>query len=225
MKSIILVLIFIIPLMTEAREAISGNRFELLTGVRRASENSRGFWDKKFEQKNYIYGKAPARFLAKNYDFIPAGARVLDIGMGEGRNAVFLASKGYKVDGIDISSVAIKKARLLAREFDVRIETIHKNVKDYKVASNSLDAIICFYFVDRDIVKKLMKWLKPGGVIIYESFTMKQKKINKLQEDDSYLLGEGELLELFPGFRILKYEEPLHKNDFTASIIVQKPKN
>ena len=137
-----------------AREAISGNRFELLTGVRKSSENT-GFWDKKYAQNNYVYGKAPAKFLSRNYDYIPAGAKVLDIGMGEGRNAVFLASKGYKVVGIDISSVAIKKARMLAREFGVRIETIHRSISDYKVASNSVDAIICFYLFGIPSIAKL----------------------------------------------------------------------
>ncbi|OIQ16861.1 MAG: hypothetical protein BM556_13790 [Bacteriovorax sp. MedPE-SWde] len=171
-----------------------------------------------------MYGKAPAKFLAKNYDFIPQGSKIIDIGMGEGRNAVFLASKGYKVSGIDISSVAIKKARMLAREFGVRIETIHKSIADYKVPKNSVDAIVCFYFVDREVVKKLKSWLKPGGILIFESFTIKQKVINKIKEDDIYLLGEGELFKLFSDFNVLKYEQASHRKDFIASIIVQKPR-
>ncbi|EQC44698.1 bifunctional 2-polyprenyl-6-hydroxyphenol methylase/3-demethylubiquinol 3-O-methyltransferase UbiG [Bacteriovorax sp. Seq25_V] len=206
-----------------ARENISGSRFELLTGARRTGE-TKGFWDKKFAQNNYVYGKAPAKFLAKNYDFIPNGSRVLDIGMGEGRNAVFLATKGYKVTGIDISNVAIKKARMLAREFGVRIDTVHKSVNDYDVPNGSIDAIICFYYVDREIVKKLMDWLKPGGVLVFEGYTLKEKEMNGMKEKDSYLLKNDELLTLFPKFNILKYEQPLHRSEFTASIIVQKPK-
>ncbi len=206
-----------------ARETISGSRFELLTGTRRSGE-TKGFWDKKFAQNNYVYGKTPAKFLARNFDFIPSGARVLDIGMGEGRNAVFLATKGFKVTGIDISNVAIKKARMLAREFGVRIETVHKSVNDYDVPKNSVDAIICFYYVDREIVQKLMGWLKPGGVLFFEGYTLKEKEMNGMKEKDSYLLKNDELLSLFPKFNILKYEQPLHRSEFTASIIVQKPK-
>lgn len=220
-KLISLLLIF--SFQTFAREAISGSRYELLTGKRKNAENNQ-FWDQKFANNNYIYGKAPARFLAKNYDYIPNGAKVLDIGMGEGRNAVYLATKGYKVVGIDISSVAIKKARLLASEFGVRIETVHQSISDYKVEKNSIDAIICFYFVDREIVKNLMSWLKPGGVLIYEGYTLKEKEINGMKEKDSYMLKEDELLSMFPGFKILKYEQPLHQKEFTASIIVQKPR-
>jgi len=221
-----LIILFILCLnfSIQAREAISGNRFELLTGARKGADGSKGFWDKKYARTNYVYGKAPAKFLSKNYDFIPQGARVLDIGMGEGRNAVFLASKGYKVSGIDISSVAIRKARMLAREFGVRIETIHKSVSDYKVPDNSVDAIICFYYVDREVVKMLKNWLKPGGVLVFESFNIKQKVVNGLKEDDIYLLRESELLKLFGDFNILKYEEAQHRRDFISSIIVQKPR-
>ncbi len=215
-----------ISLNTLAREAISGSRFELLTGVKKGTENAppvKGYWDKKFAGEKYIYGKAPAKFLAKNYDYIPSGARVLDIGMGEGRNAVFLATKGYKVTGIDISQVAIQKARFLAKEFGVRIDTIHKSMKDLKIKHGTIDAIICFYYVDREIVKTLMDWLRPGGVLIFEAYSINQKTLNNMDEDDSYLLRESELLTLFPGFRILKYAEPMHLKDYTASIIVQKP--
>lgn len=221
---IILSFLFLIQFYSHAREAISGNRYELLTGARRGNDSSKGFWDKKYARTNYVYGKAPAKFLAKNYDFIPQGSKVLDIGMGEGRNAVFLASKGYKVAGIDISSVALKKARMLAREFGVRIEAIHKSVTDYKVPNNSVDAIICFYYVDREVVKMLKRWLKPGGILIFESFNIKQKVVNGLKEDDIYLLGEAELLRLFGDFKILKYEEATHRKDFVSSIIVQKPR-
>lgn len=209
-----------------ARDAISGSRFELLTGVRKASDSSptplKGFWDKKFAGEKYIYGKAPAKFLARNYNFIPAKSRVLDIGMGEGRNAVFLATKGYKVTGIDISRVAIQKARFLAKEFGVRIDTIQKSIKELRITPGTIDAIICFYYVDREIVETLKKWLRPGGVIIFEAYTINQKLINKMEGEDSYVLQSGELLELFSDFTLLKYEEPLHMKDYIASIIAQK---
>ncbi len=226
MKNIFILLTFIISLNSHSREAISGSRFELLTGVKKGTENAppvKGYWDKKFASEKYIYGKAPAKFLAKNYDFIPSGSRVLDIGMGEGRNAVFLATKGYKVTGIDISRVAIQKARFLAKEFGVRIDTIHKSMKDIKIKNGTIDAIICFYYVDRTVVQTLMDWLRPGGVLVFEAYSINQKNINKMNEDDSYLLKEAELLTLFPGFRILKYEEPMHEKEYTSSIIVQKP--
>ena len=125
------------------REAVSRKRYELLSGVRKTTKkDSKAFWDQKYANTKYVFGKKPAKFLAKNYDYIPPGSQVLDMGMGEGRNAVFLARKGYKVTGIDISSVAVKKSRALAREFGVRINGIVASLEKYNFPANSLDAIV-----------------------------------------------------------------------------------
>jgi len=204
---------------------INANRFELLSGIRK-SKDKKTFWDKKYSHLTYVYGKTPAKFLADNYHFIPAGAKVLDMGMGEGRNAVFLARKGYKVVGIDISSVAVKKANMLAREFGVRISTIVASLEKYNFKPDSLDAIICFYYVDRKLHNRMMSWLKPGGILMYESHTDYQRNVKGSEHySKEYLLRPTELLGMFKKMRILKYEEPMHLKDYRASIILRKPDN
>jgi len=206
-----------------ARDPISGSRFQHLTGVK-TSQDSKTQWDEKYARPNFIFGKSPAEFLAENYQYIPYEGTVLDMGMGEGRNAVFLAQKGYKVTGIDISSVAVKKAYLLAQEFGVKIKGVVASLEDYKIAPNSFDAIICFYYVDRSLVDKIKSWLKPGGILIYEAYTTREKHKNKKRDatDDGEYLKEQELLRLFSGMRVLKYEEPLHEKEFRSSIILRK---
>jgi len=145
------------------------------------------------------------------------------MGMGEGRNAVFLARKSYKVTGIDISSVAVKKARKLAKEFGVRINTVVASMEKYKIAKGSYDAVICFYYVDRDLHEKMLSWLRPGGILIYESHTENQLTVRGSENyDRRYLLNKSELLTMFPTMHVLKYEEPLHFEEYTASIILKK---
>jgi tellurite methyltransferase len=208
-----------------AKKSRSSSQLQLLSGEKKPRFNKKGKWDAKFSQQTYVYGKAPARFLAENYDFIPANSKVLDIGVGEGRNAIFLAKKGHEVVGIDISSVAIKKSQMLAKENGVRIETILGTIDKYEFKPNSFDAIICFYLVDRELNKKIVSWLKPGGLLIYEAYTLKEKRnnIRIAREADSSFLREKELLSMFPKLRVLKYEEPLHHKEFTSSIILKKP--
>ncbi len=146
------------------------------------------------------------------------------MGMSEGRNAVFMAKKGFEVTGIDISSVAVKKARLLAKEQGVNIKTIVASLNDYKFPEKSFDAILDFYYVDRTLVSKMMKWLKPGGLIFFEAHTIKQKQLlGRNSGKDSYYLEEQELLTMFPGFKIIKYDEPFDAETFKASAILQKP--
>ena len=224
MKIIVYTLLMTLSLSLygQSRQGFSANRFELLSGVRE-NKNLKNFWDKKYASDQYIFGKAPAKFIATNYEYIPRGSNVLDVGMGEGRNAVFLARKGYKVVGVDISSVAIKKALSLAKEFSVRIESVVSSMEKYNMAEGTLDAIICFYYVDRRLNEKLVKMLKPGGIMIYEAYTMLQRKVKGSENYEvKYLLKPGELLGMFPGMKVLKYEEPLHEFNFPSSIILQK---
>jgi tellurite methyltransferase len=212
----------ILSFSAHSREPISGSRFQHLTGVK-TSHDSKAQWDEKYSRPTFIFGKSPAEFLAENYQYIPYEGSVLDMGMGEGRNAVFLAQKGYKVTGIDISSVAVKKAYLLAQEFGVKIKGVVASLEDYKIQTNSFDAIICFYYVDRSLIEKIRSWLKPGGILIYEAHTIREKAKKRRDplEDNEYL-KEQELLKLFPGMRVLKYEEPLHEKEFRSSIILRK---
>lgn len=228
MKVLLLSFILIISTTLQAREALSSKRYELLSGIRKGNKNknAKAFWDKKYSKSNYVFGKKPARFLSRNYDYIPQGAKVLDMGMGEGRHAVFLARKGYKVTGVDISSVAVKKARALAREFGVRINTVVASMEKYKIKPGTFDAIICFYYVDRKLNEKMKKWLKPGGLLIYEAHTDNQRKVKGSEHfDKRYLLRPAELLNMFgKDMQILKYEEPMHMTEYTASIILQKKK-
>jgi tellurite methyltransferase len=208
--------------LISARDPISGSRFQHLSGVK-TSQDSKTQWDEKYSRPTFVYGKSPVQFLSENYQYIPYEGTVLDMGMGEGRNAVFLAQKGYKVTGVDISSVAVKKAYLLAQEFGVKIKGVVASLHDYKIAPGSFDAIVCFYYVDRSLVEKIKTWLKPGGILIYEAYTTREKVKHKRDPlgDDVYL-KEQELLKLFTGMRVLKYEEPLHEKEFRSSIILRK---
>ncbi len=222
MKIILGILLIFLSINLSAREPISANRFQQLTGIK-VSQDSKTQWDQRYSRSTFIFGKTPAQFLAENYQYIPFEASVLDLGMGEGRNAVFLAQKGYKVTGVDISSVAVKKAYLLAQEFGVKIKGVVASLDDYKFPPQSYDAIICFYYVDRSLIEKMKTWLKPGGIIIYESFTTRERSKSKPSTlEDSGYLKERELLSLFPGMRILKYEEPLHEKEFRSGIILRK---
>ncbi len=206
----------------QARKPLPSQRYELLSGGKK-SQNGSAAWDKKYSKNKYVFGKAPEKFLAENYRHIPRESKVLDVGVGEGRHAVFLAQKGYKVVGIDISSVALKKSKQLARELGVRIDTIQGDVGTYGFKPGTFDAIINFYYVDRPLIKKLITMLKPGGILIYEAYTTHQlKKKGYEHHNRSYLVRPGELLGLFPGMKVLKYEEPLHEDKFRASIILKK---
>jgi len=221
MKFILLLLLSLSSFAS--RDPISGSRFQQLSGVK-LSQDSKTQWDQRYSRPTFIYGKSPVQFLAENYQYIPFEGSVLDMGMGEGRNAVFLAQKGYKVTGVDISSVAVKKAYLLAQEFGVKIKGVVASLKDYSIQPNSYDAIVCFYWVDRTMIEKIKTWLKPGGILIYEGHTVRERARDPQKKSEAldHFLKEQELLKLFTGMRVLKFEEPIHEKEFRSSIILIK---
>lgn len=201
-----------------AESSKSMTRFEALSG--KNSSGSKSEWDQKFLSKKYIFGKSPAKFLKDNLHLISKRSAVLDLGMGEGRNAVFLATQGHKVVGIDISSVAVEKANALASEFRTEIKGVVASLDDYQISDKSFDVILSFYYVDRKLISKMKKWLRPGGLIFYEAHTVEKlndgKVINK-----NYLVEKGEIRNFFSDLEIIKYEEP-SDGSCRSSIIARK---
>jgi hypothetical protein len=135
-------------------------------------------WDDRYSQLEYIYGKEPNDFLVEAASFIPKG-RVLCLAEGQGRNAVYLASQGYEVTGVDASAVGLAKAQKLASERGVTIATVVANLSDFVIQPNSWDAIISIFChlpspLRNDIHRQSVAGLRPGGVFVLEAYTPHQ---------------------------------------------------
>lgn len=188
-----------------------------------ADSQDKMIWDKKYETEAYIFGKEPVEFLREHMDILPRG-KALDIAMGEGRNAVFLAKHGFVVDGCDISERAIKKARELARENHVTIHAFVADLETYELPKDTYDVIACFYYLQRDLVPQMKAALKPGGMIIYETYTTENRELGfEGPKNEDYLLRSNELLHLFKDLKILYYREVvLNNKKAIASLIAKK---
>ena len=183
----------------------------------------RSAWDRAYARQDYIFGKKPVEFLRKNIHLLPKG-RALDIAMGEGRNAVFLAKKGFLVEGVDISHVGLRKAQMLAAENGVKIRTVNADLSTYKIKKNAYDVIANFYYYQKDLFDKIKAGLRPGGIVIYESYTKEHQKISKTDWLEKHLLKKGELREAFSDLEILHYSETSDGKKAVASLIARKPK-
>lgn len=163
-----------------------------------------------------------SRFLVENINLLPKG-RVLDIAMGEGRNSIYLASHGYKVEGIEISEEAIKIAEKTAWQSGVDISTHVVDLeKDAYISKDNYDVIICFNYLQRPLIPHIKAGLHKGGVIVYETFIIDQIRFGKPHNPD-FLLKHNELLDMFRDFRCLRYHEGVFENQkAVAGIIAQK---
>jgi len=167
----------------------------------------------------------PASFLVEHMWLLPVG-RVLDVAMGNGRNAIYLAQHGFEVEGVDISAEAINKAFKAAQKEKVTIKAQVADLeKDYRIKPGYYDAIICFYYLQRSLILQMKEGLKRGGIIVYETFLIEQMQWGKPKNPD-FLLRHNELLDLFRDFRVLCYREGIFEDRgdkrAIASLVAEK---
>jgi tellurite methyltransferase len=164
----------------------------------------------------------PARFLVENIDLLPGG-RVLDVAMGDGRNAIFLASKGFNSEGIDLSEENIARAQASARDNGVTIKARAVDLeKDPYIQPGAYDVIICFRYLQRSLIPHMKNGLREGGIIVYETYTIDQLQFGKPKNPD-FLLGHNELLNMFRDFYCIRYHEGIiYDKKAMAGIIARK---
>jgi len=115
------------------------------------------------------------------------GNKALDIACGMGRNAKLLVKRGFEVDALDISEVAIESLE--------EIPSINAQVVDfdeYSLKENAYDLIVCTYFLERKLFPQITKALKKEGIFIFETF-MHDEANEKVPSNRAFLLEKGEL--------------------------------
>jgi len=125
--------------------------------------------------------------LIMNYVKLAKGKQALDIACGMGRHSKYLASKGFQVDALDISSTAIESLQDLE---NIRAKEV--DFDTYTLEENKYDLIVCTYFLQRSLFPQIEKALKEGGIFIYETYLYHPDN-TKTPSNRTFLLEEGEL--------------------------------
>jgi len=136
-------------------------------------------WDQRYSIEEYVYGTEPNEFLAETLRGLNNGGRALCLAEGEGRNAVFLAGRGYEVHAVDASAVGLAKAEHLARERGVHIVTEVANLDGYRIDPGAWDLIVSIFChlpapVRRALHREVAAGLRPGGHLVLEAYTPAQ---------------------------------------------------
>jgi len=182
-------------------------------------------WDEKYRDGEGSL--QPADLLLQNRHLLPEGGQALDVAMGTGRNALHLASLGFQVTGIDVSSVAVGRCRAKAEQRNLAIETIVADLENFRLPSCAYDLLINFYYLDRALARQMVATLRPDGVLVFETFTVDQERFGWGPDRHDYLLQPGELKRLFADLETLHYDEGVKESDrghkAIASLIARKP--
>jgi len=170
-------------------------------------------WNKEFGSgAPSLTNLAPNALLSSVVKGRKPGA-ALDLGIGQGRNALYLAENGWDVTGVDISDVAVGQARENAAKKQLAIKTVIANLDAYDFGENQWDLITSFYMHSwhrnskTDVPARILRGLKPGGVLVMEAF-QRPPNVN------GFVVSE--LATQFRDFTILRNEESTATPDWGA---------
>jgi len=185
--------------------------YTALGGVE-AMQDAAKEWDERYRQ-GLTMPDEPAALLLENLSLLPKGGKAIDIAMGTGRNALYLACLGFRVTGIDLSAVAVEKCREKAERLGLPVEAFVADLQHYHLPRGEYDLIVNFYYLQRSLAPPIVAALKPGGVLVFETFTINQLQFGWGPKTSDYLLRPGELREMFAGLETLLYDEGIIQGD------------
>jgi len=156
------------------------------------------FWNKRYANRDFLYGTEPNSFLSEHFHLL--SGPVLSLSEGEGRNAVFLASRGLEVIGVDISSVALEKAKALAESRGVEIKTVAAGLATFEPEENHYGSVISISAhlpstVRNKLYPLIERSLRPNGVILLEAFSENQLTRDTGGPKDADMLMTAEKLQ------------------------------
>lgn len=166
----------------------------------------------------------PSTWLVANATLLPPSGVALDVACGRGRNAFWLAARGFIVDAIDRDADAIAAIR---REAAVRQVAVHAEAADLETGAPHLgesryELILVVNYLHRPLFPHLVTALRPGGVLVYETFTRAQARRGK-PTNPAFLLEPGELHARASNLILLADREGTFDGRDVASIVARKP--
>jgi tellurite methyltransferase len=186
------------------------------------NESEREKWNRQHRGKAV---GAPEPFLVEMIPRIPRGI-ALDVAAGRGRNSIAMARAEIKVVAVDFSEAAMQTLADAARAENLAVWPVLANLDSFHLRDESLDAIVNINFLERALFPKFSRALRPGGVLIAETFLVDQASIGH-PRDPRFLLGRGELRELAANLEIEHYREglvsyPDGTRAYRASIVARR---
>lgn len=177
------------------------------------SHDGAGFWDERYGDAEYVYGRQANDFLRENAKLFKKGDAVLSLAEGEGRNGVFLAQRGCSVRGVDFSAAARAKALRLAQELGVVLEYDTADLADYDLGDNKWDGVVSIFChppaaLRPALYASIRRALKPGGIFLLESYNKRQLAYDTGgPRDAAYLPSLDELRRAFDGFDVIRAQD------------------
>ena len=157
-----------------------------------------------------VFSRKPNAFLVEMTRQRKPG-RALDVGMGQGRNSIFLAQQGWDVTGFDPADEGVRQAKAEANRLGLKIDAQITTFEQFDFGEEHWDLIVLMYEPTKAVAPKVERALKPGGAVIVEDRHLDTRRVWP-----AGTFADNELVSLFPGLRILRYEDIWARPDWSA---------
>jgi SAM-dependent methyltransferase len=168
-------------------------------------------WNRILTAPEPRFNTAPNAFLVSVTTGLRPG-RSLDVGMGQGRNTIYLAQHGWDSAGFDPADRAVAAAQAEAAKLGVKITTSVARAEDFDWGENRWDLIVLSYVGAREYAAQVVRALRPGGMVVVEGFHRDATKAQSI--GGGVVFDTNELLRVFAGLRAVRYEDTDAKGDF-----------
>jgi SAM-dependent methyltransferase len=195
-----------------------------------APMDARDRWNERYARAGREWmPELPAEWLVAHAALLTGGGRALDVACGDGRNALYLAQRGYMVEAIDVSDVAIAAlcATAEARGLTMTIAPRVVDLEREPLPGGPYDVIVMLNFLQRDLFAPIAQALAPGGLLLFE--TLARSHVDELGHsfNPAYLVEPGELLSAFDGLEVVDHREGIVQGSGgprgVAGIVVRRP--
>jgi SAM-dependent methyltransferase len=165
------------------------------------AQSDRVRWDERYTNPNkQLRKKEPSDLLIRYAPRFRPGIRALELACGLGQNALWLAGQGYRVEAIDISFQALRRARAeMLRRGLTGVQFIAADLDHFALPRYAYDLVIVFRFLDRRLFPAIRDRVRPGGTVIYQTMNIRRQG-----EHAGHTLQIGELPSYFPGWIVLE---------------------
>lgn len=167
----------------------------------------RARWEERHRAGVWFEPGQPSAWVMDRAGALPRGALVAEIAAGPGRHAIAMARAGLRVIALDFSEVAMRAAHRAAGALPVH--AVAADVHALPLRERACDAIVCVNFLDRSLFPTLHRWLRPGGCVILETYTVDQLLLARGPRARAHLLERGELPRLVGPLRVTAERESL----------------
>jgi tellurite methyltransferase len=183
-------------------------------------------WNQRYSRGSHGPSQPDGFFLQAYSQFVeplfPAAGDAMDIAGGTGRHAIWLAQQGWRVSLVDISDIAIQQARQNAERAGVRLNCVVEDMNAAPLAPARYDLLVVFFYLERGIFRPLIETLRPGGLLIFKTYTSQAAERGVGPSHPMHLLQKDELLRAFSDrLHILHHSEP--PGSVTAELVARKP--